>query len=541
MKHILYIFILLAGFSSIQAQLFKEVSTEVGLDYMYPGTDHQEVGAGITILDINNDGWDDIFQSGGIFPSKLWINKKGKFVDATVEYGIDTVAHLYVQGVCAADFDNDGYEDLFVSNMAIPPHRGDDSFPMLLKNIEGKRFEPVFAVDFFFKGHYPASYWGDINGDGFVDLYLIDYVEEMDHTFYADLIPSGYKPYCLHNKVYLNEGGAGFKEVSRELNLNDVGCGLAGAFTDFDNDNDVDFILMNDFGSWNHLGNKIYRNDYPDFHFTDITDSVGFKTEFYGMGVGPGDINNDGILDYYLTNIGENRLIENHIDTMYNVARQKGVDFTSMTDTTTGTSWSGIFFDIENDGDVDLFVTKGYLESLEPVEILDENRMFINDGIGNFTDVTKKSGANDSLVHRGAAYVDYDHDGDLDIVCGVIKMRRSEFAKTDQKIKLFENQANKDNNWIGFKLIGKDGVNHSAVGCSVTFVNGDTGKQIREVDGGTAHSSQSTKTLYFGLGEEKFAKEIEIQWIGKGTTEIKKLKGGHVYSIDPSGEIKVIY
>ena len=524
----------------LYGQRFEEVSTSVGIDYNYSGNDNQEVGAGVTIIDVNNDGWDDIFQSGGVFPSKLWLNKKGKFTDETESYRLGFLDSLFVQGAASADFDNDGFEDLFIANMGIPAHRGDNAPPVLLKNINGHHFEPVFQDVFNDISNYSGCAWGDVNNDGFVDLYLLGYVEDMENGFDSIGKVVTYVPNCISNKLYLNQGGENFKEVSAEYGVNDFGCGLAACFTDYDNDNDIDLILLNDFGQFNHLGNRLYRNEFPLDSFTDMSTALGFYSEFYGMGVGPGDYDNDGDLDYYLTNIGQNYLFQNDRTHMIQKSLALGVDLSFVRDSLTGTSWSGLFFDVENDGDLDLFVSKGYLNSLVDVVILDENKFFTNLGNGNFQEKSKSVGLNDSLIHRGSAFIDFDHDGDLDIVSSVIKSSRSEFANTNQKIKLYENLSISNNNWIGIKLVGSENVNRSCVGCSITITL-KNGKQIKEVDGGSGHSSQSSKILYFGLGEQKQIENTEIQWLGSETTIVPILKAGKTYRIARSARVKNIY
>lgn len=539
MKYFITTIVLLSCFFA-SGQLFIERATELGIDYEFDGTDYQEIGAGITIIDVNNDGWDDVFQSGGIFPSKIWLNQKGKFIDATKTYLPDSISQMFIQGAASADFNNDGYEDLFLCNLGEAYNMGDHQKPVLLINRQGKFYEPVFQATFNEMGNYSGCAWGDYNNDGFIDLFVLNYVNKMNKTKEYKGGPISYEPQCLENKFYINLAGKGFREIGKELKLNDSGCGLAASFTDYDNDGDMDLMMLNDFGSYNHIGNRIYRNDYPINEFSDVSHQLGFYNEFYGMGIGTGDVNNDGLLDYYLTNIGKNYFYQNTQGKFIERAKELGIDNPYARDTTKGTSWSGIFIDVENDGDLDLYVSKGYLESVEKVSKLDENKLFINELNSSFEDVSKSSGLNDSLAHRGSASFDFDHDGDLDIVSGVIKMRRGDFAGLDQKISLFENLNRSKNKWIGIKLIGTSTVNKQAIGSSVSFPFND-GIQIREVDGGSAHSSQSSKILYFGLRKMKFVRNIEIQWVGGKVTKIEKLKSGKCYSIDMNGAISIIY
>lgn len=536
---LIYFFLFFAT-TNFLAQKFKEVSISKGITYNYPGNDYQEVGAGVTVLDVNNDGWDDIFQSGGVFPSKLWLNKNGTFIDATELYGLNKFKSYFIQSVIAGDYDNDGYEDLFICNMGELMKMGDGNPPLLLKNINGNYFETVHQSAFNQLGSFPGATWGDYNNDGFIDLYVLNYVHLMSNGFDSIMNRTTYIPKCNENLFFINHEGKYFEEIAKYLNVNDNGCGLVATFTDFDNDNDMDLILLNDFGQWNHLGNKFYKNNYPQLNFSDISDTLNFYKEFYGMGVGIGDYNNDGNLDYYLTNIGQNYFFENKLNTLNEKAKELKIDLSFEKDSLKGTSWSGIFLDIENDGDLDLYVAKGFLNSLEKVIVKDENKLFVNNGKFGFKNVSKQSGINDSLAHRGAATLDFDHDGDLDIVSSVIKMQRGEFSNLNQKIKLFENRSQRKNNWIGIKLVGKDSVNKSCLGCSVSFSN-DHSSQIREVDGGSGHGSQSSRIIYFGLKKRKYISNILIQWLGGKTSTIKKLKSNHVYQINQKGEVSILY
>lgn len=548
--------------------LFTEISNEIGLNYQYPGNDHQDVGAGVIVLDVNNDGWEDIFQAAGIFKSKLWINDKGIFKDKTKEYNLDILDSIFVFGGTSGDFDNDGFTDLFIANLGIKVQRGDGKRPVLLKNIEGKYFEKMEIAVFPENGNFHGCSWGDINNDGFIDLYLPNYTKNMmvKHERIGRKVYSSYHPNCMDNYLFVNKNGILFEDMTQFYEVNNIGCGLSGCFTDFDNDNDMDLMLLNDFGVWTNKGNRLFKNNIEENKFEDISHQIGFYKEIYGMGIGPGDVNNDGVLDYYLTNVGPNRLMQNQIDTMINIApklrvqdgyiNKDSVDTINKIDSfdairdlspeqgysnnyNISTSWSGLFLDINNDEWQDLYVTKGYLEMFLKVLILDENNVYINRK-STFEDLTNISGANDPTSQRGAATFDFDHDGDLDIVTGTIKMTRGEFGKTDQKVKVFRNNNQSGNNWIRIKLVGGDGVNHDCLGCSVTLSSDGENKSIREVDGGSGHSSQSSKILHFGMGKSKYARDIEIQWLGGETQKIDKLKTNKVYRIEYNQGITIL-
>lgn len=524
--------------SMVSSQVFTEVSDEVGLDYIYPGNDFQMVGGGVMVIDVNNDGWEDFYQSGGVFDSKLWINDHGKFIDGTAEYGLDLLSGYFIQGAVSADYDNDGFQDFVVVNYGAGMSRGDKNSPVLLHNIEGKSFEVIKMDSFLEPGNFSSACWGDINNDGFVDLYLTNYVATMGELLDSKDVVIGYSTTCYDNKLLLNLEGKSFRECSFEYGLNDGGCGLAASFTDVDGDGDQDLLLLNDFGEWTEEGNKYFRNEFPAKQFSDLSLESGFARKMYGMGIGQGDYDEDGDIDYYVTNIGRNCLFQNSNGVFNEVASDLNLDITFVYDSVRGTSWSGLFFDLEFDGDLDLFVSKGNVATLVPKAALsDPNKLFINND-GVYSDATKGSGVGDILSHRGSVIFDYDHDGDLDVISSVVKLPWSVFSKKEQKLKLYRNDS-EAKNWIGIKLIGENGINRDGFGCKVLFEHGST-KMMREVDAGSGQASQSSRIIYYGLDDSKKLTKATVYWTDGTITNIKNLKQGFVYELRPNGNLKRI-
>ncbi len=522
-------------FSSF-SQLFEEVSAEIGLDYVYPGNGFQMAGAGLMVIDVNNDGWEDFFQSGGVFDSKLWINNHGVFEDATEEYALDGLSGYFIQGAISLDFNNDGFQDFFIVNSGTGMAMGDKYSPVLLENIEGKSFKIIKMDQIIAPGNFSSAAVGDFNNDGFTDIYLTNYVATMGVLLDSTGVEIGYKTSCFENKLLLNKNGQAFIESAKEFGINDGGCGLSATFTDVDNDGDLDLLLLNDFGEWTGEGNKFFRNEYPKNHFSDLSDSTGFNHKMYGMGIGTYDYNLDGRLEYYITNIGENYLFNYNGSTFEDNAKNLKIDATYSYGKTKGTSWSGLFFDVEFDGDLYLFVSKGNVLTIVPkTAISDANLFFLNEG-GEFKNVSNSSGVNDILSHHGAIIFDYDHDGDLDIISSVVKLPWGPFANKEQKLKVYKNNT-PTKNWIGIKLIGESGINKDCFGCKVLFQQ-DTIQMISQVDGSSGHASQSTRILYFGLNNAKKIDKITVLWTDGTTSIFSNLKNGFIYEVKSSGEIK---
>ena len=535
--YLVLLFCTFANFSA-NAQYFKEVSDKVGLDYIYPGNDFQMAGGGLMVIDVNNDGWEDFFQAGGVFDSKLWLNNKGVFRDATEEYGLDALMGYFIQGAFCADFNNDGFQDFFIVNYGIGMSRGDKKVPVMLKNIEGKKFQVVELDGVIGPGNFSSATVGDADNDGFVDIYLTNYVESMAGVSDSNGVEIGYDPTCYENKLLINSGGDGFEEQSFTYGVDDGGCGLAASFTDVDQDGDVDLLLLNDFGEWTGAGNRFFRNEYPEQKFTDQSAQYDFDRKIYGMGIGQGDYDEDGDLDYYITNIGSNLLYQNHDGTFKDVATDLNIDNTYVYDSVLGTSWSGLFFDLEFDGDLDLYISKGNVATLVPRAALsDANKLFVNQE-SQFLDVTSESGVGDILSHRGSIIFDFDHDGDLDIASSIVKLPWSVFANREQKIKLYENITHAKN-WIGIKLVGENEVNRDCFGCQVLFEH-EGRKMLREVDGSSGQSSQSSRIIYYGIADSKSLHSATISWPNGNKTVLRGLRKNRIYVITSNGKIKKI-
>jgi len=534
------VLIVIFTYGSLNAQLFSEVSDSVGMNYRYEGNSYQVMGGGVLVIDVNNDGWEDVFQCSGIFHSKLWLNNKGEFEDVTAKYGLDTILNrFYDQAAISADYDNDGFVDFIVLNHGEAFGRGDGKSPILLHNINGERFERVPLDDLLAPAFYSSGTWGDFNNDGFADLYLTNYLASMGGNFDQSIQDSTrYVPICYPNKLLINQGGKGFKECSEEYGLADDGCSLASLFTDFDSDGDVDLMLLNDFGAWNNKGNRLFRNNYPEDSFTDISDSVGFNQKMYGMSIGPADLNFDGKLDYYLTNIGSNYMLMNAENQFEDRASSLGVQLGSEKDSITGTSWSGLFFDYEFDGDLDLYIAKGHAFALLPkTAVKDPNVFFINND-GKLEDKSDVSGINDLLSHRGAVVFDYDRDGDLDVVSSSLKLPLASFVGLDQKMKVYQNNSNAGKS-VQIKLVGSDGVNKDCFGCQAVFTHhGKT--SIFEVDNGHGHSSQGTRYIYFGLNNDKKLTELMAIFPNGKKFVFRNLSHKRIYSIYSDGTISSI-
>lgn len=495
--------------SFTKAQLFTEVSDIVGLDYNYPGITNMQIGGGVTVFDYNNDGWDDIFQAGGLFPSVLWKNERGKFKAVNEQHDMQLLKGMYINGAVAGDVNNDGWEDLFIYNYSEGQGHGDGKNLVLLINDHGF-FRPAENAGFAELGFYTSATMADVNDDGFLDIYVTNYVKQMslleDSLHYA----IGYIPVGLPNRLYINNGNETFSEMAKQYNVADDGCGLAACFSDIDNDGKAELLLANDFGEWTNKGNKLYKATAMFNLLTDESDYRQFNNKMYGMSIAPGDIDGDGDLDFFISNIGKNILLENNNGVFKNVSDTNGFADAVVKDGLPGTAWSALFFDLDGDGDLDLYLAKGNVENYIPkAVILDPNQLYENIGNGKYKEIKNNTGLDCPLSHRGAALIDFDNDGDMDIVSSPIKIGYGAFSGLSQKIKLYRNNS-LNKNFIKVQLVD-DMTGKSTVGVQV-LLKQESNIQLRVVDGGGAHASQSSKTLQFTRINNHTPINFNVRW-----------------------------
>jgi len=314
------------------------------------------------------------------------------------------------------------------------------------------------------------------------------------------------------NRLYLNNGNATFTDVTHTINPTDSSCNLATTFTDFDNDNDLDLYNANDFGQWEQP-NDLFLNNYPINSFSDISSSSNMDAKIYGMGIAIGDYDQDLDLDYYVTNIGRNILHKNNGNgTFIDTTAAAGVENQwIIQDSLYATGWGTAFFDVDNDSYLDLFVVNGYIQALEPVWLLDPDKLYHNNGDGTFTDISDAAGVSNTQMSRGFAYGDIDNDGDNDML--VIPIKDLYLVDT-VPILLYQNNLSNNNNWLQVKLQGTTS-NRDAIGAHLIIHVG--GKSwLHEVMPSGSHGSQNSLMAHFGLDTASVVDSLEIIWPNGG-------------------------
>jgi Tfp pilus assembly protein PilF len=466
--------------------------------------------AGVAVLDYDNDGWPDIFvANGGSIPSlikpdvtygnRLFRNNRdGSFIDVTGAAGVR--GRDYAMGAAAADYDDDGFVDLFVTGVrsnTLYRNRGDGSF-------EDVTARAGFASD----GRWAvAAGWFDYDKDGRLDLFLVRYVLWDAKTEpYCGLFKPGYRTYChprhyepLPNALYHNEGDGRFRDVSRESGIGEHrGKGMGVAFADYDGDGWPDVFVAND-----TVPNFLFRNR-GDGAFTEEALQAGVAYNPDGgasssMGVDFRDYDNDGREDLFVTVLTNERFLVFRNTGSGQFADTSGSTRIAST-SLPWTGWSAGMFDFNNDGLKDFFSANGNVndnaERFSSRKSRQPNVVFLNRGDGVF-DAQPLAG---EALHRGAAFGDFDRDGRIDAV--VTRLNESPLV--------LYNRTRSTNHWIGFRLVGRRG-NRDAIGARVR-VSTPSGEQWNRVTTSVGYAGSSDPLAHFGLGSESKITAVEIEW-----------------------------
>jgi hypothetical protein len=529
MRRLLLLFVvILAMFAqNPQAIRYTDIAAEAGLkDIIYCGGEDSKnyiietLGTGLAFIDFDNDGFLDLFVVNSSrlegFPkgqeptNHLYRNmRNGTFKDVTREAGL--LQSGWGQGVCAGDFDNDSFIDLFVT------YWGQDT---LYRNTGRGSFEDVTAAAGMASKELR---WGtgcafvDYNRDGKLDLFVANYVQFDQQSTPAPNMPDACTwkdmpvmcgPRGLKgglNRLWRNDSQPGhvkFTEVSQSAKITAPGerYSLSVTTLDYDHDGWPDLYVAVD-----SQASILYHNNH-DGTFTDTGVEAGVAysedgREQAGMGTSAGDYDGDGRLDLAKTNF---------IDDTPNVYRNNGDgSFTEMTgpaglgSVTRFLGWGVAFVDYDNDGWPDLFIVNGHVYPKVKDAGYKQRRLLFRNRTGRrFEDVSRASGDGVSAetAGRGLAVGDYDNDGDLDLA----------IMNMNDRVSLLRNDGGNRNRYLNVRLVGTKS-NRSAIGARVTVTAGGR-TQVGEVRSGSSFMSQSDLRLHFGLDQSQVVERLEIEW-----------------------------
>ena len=502
------------GFAYV-APAFTEVAGSAGVAFAHRrGYDLMPFGGGVAVADFDGDGLLDLYVTNSVGANALYRNTGDlRFVDVAAEAWVEDPASRS-NGACAADYDNDGDTDLYVGNYG--PSK-------LFRNRGDATFDEVTAAAGLTESsrnlRTMGCAWGDYDADGFLDLIFVRHLDDSDPGVFAwgqrDL-----SEFADPLALFRNRGDGTFADVT--VLLGDPvpsrglvrGAGFQPAFVDYDNDGDLDIYVVNDFGD-EITPNVLWRNDGraasgESWVFTDVSAASGTDVAINGMGLALGDYDLDGFTDFYITNIDDAVLLRNNGDGTFSERTLDAGVGRGRIGVPEGYSvgWGTAFFDYDNDGDQDLYLAAGYLDTdpdTNPVQ--QPNALFRNDGDGTFTDLPPwASGANDPGFGRGAAYGDFDGDGCLDLY--VVNI--GEFEGRPGVARLFRNNCASGNNWLMVRAVGTLS-NRDGIGATIT-VSAAGSTQRRTVTAGSSQMSQHMLAAHFGLGAAAHVDTLTVRW-----------------------------
>jgi hypothetical protein len=545
----------------------QEISKAAGINFKHqaPTLDHQldhimpqvaSMGAAVSVVDFNRDGWADLYVTNSGEGSKNALfknNADGSFTDIAAEMGVADLNQTGTgvsMGSVWGDYDNDGYEDLFLYKWGKPE---------LFHNDAGQKFSRVSD-----KAGLPpwvnanTAVWFDYDRDGKLDLFLGGYyAEDVDlwHLRNTKMMPESFEYAKNGGRKYLfhNLGDGSFEEVSQKAGIDTRRWALAVTVADLRGTGNQDLFIANDYGI-----SELFFNDGKQFREVGNQTGVGFAPKS-GMNASVGDIFNQGRYSIYISNISEEGVLiqGNNLwvpregtsgDAIVydNMARAMDVEIG-------GWSFGAQFGDLNNDGRLDLYLVNGYVSADRnqnywydfskiaggnstiisdaahwpamdgrSLSGYQQKKVWLNDGAGKFVDVAQAVGASDVFDGRSVALVDLWNRGVLDVVV----------ANQRGPLLIYKNTVTPENKWIGFELEG-GASNRSAIGAEVRLF-WDGHQQVQQVSGGGGFCSQNQRRLHFGLGNNPHVEKAEIRWPSGKTETIDNPTVGQVYKIKES-------
>jgi len=527
-----------ANFTDITPALninFEYIASHTSRKYLI-----ETMGSGVALFDYDNDGRLDIYvvnaaplsdptpkgtvpeKTGSRYWNRLYHQKfDGTFEDVTEKAGLQGVG--YGMGVAVGDYDNDGFEDLYVT--AYGGNR------LYHNNGNGTFTDVTEQASVAGSGWSTSAAWVDLDGDGLLDLVVLRYLKWDFDDIYCGERREGYRSYCHPDSfrpiaplVYHNDGNGHFTEIAQKAGLAIPGKGLGIAIADYDRDGHIDLFVANDSTPeflYHYKGNGVFEE--VALQSGVAVDSEGHS--YAGMGVDFADYDNDGFPDIVVTDLASQiyALYRNNGDGTFNYeSYPSGIGLMTMKHS----GWGARFLDFDNDGWKDLLITQGHdLDTIQltfPDLRYKEPMLLARNTSKGFVDISSQAGEvfQKAWVGRGLAIGDIDNDGRLDAVV----------TTNDGGLHVLHNDTQNKNHWLTLELVGHRS-NRDAIGAEVKLVTAK-GSQWATVTTAGSYLSSSDKRVHFGLGSETAARSIEIHWPSGIRQILSNVRGDQILKID---------
>lgn len=501
----------------------------------------ETMGSGVAVFDYDNDGRLDIFfangaplsdptapgtipkKTGPAYWDRLYHQKPdGTFEDVTAKAGLEGTG--YDMGVAVGDYDNDGYEDLYVTGYGgnhLYHNNGNGTFTDVTKQSGTGG-----------SGWSTSAAWVDLDNDGLLDLVVLRYLKWDFKDVWCGEHRPGYRAYCHPDVfpavtpiVYHNDGNGHFTEVSAKVGIDKAGKGLGIAIADYDRDGHPDIFVAND-----SMTEFLYHNKgNGTFEENGLMAGVavdGNGRTYAGMGVGFQDYDNDGYPDLFVTDLANQKyaLYQNNGDGTFNYTSYiSGVGAATLMHS----GWGTKFIDYDNDGLKDLIVAQGHDEdniqlSFPQLRYKEPMMLLRNMGGGRFVDVSADSGAvfKQAWAGRGLAVGDLNNDGQEDLVV----------STNDGPAYVILNETPTHNHWLTLLLVGHKS-NRDAIGAVIKLTTAK-GSQWWTVSTAGSYESSSDKRGHFGLGAENIVSTIQINWPSGIVQVLHNVKADQILRVD---------
>jgi enediyne biosynthesis protein E4 len=543
----------------------EEVSRSAGLDFTHqaPTLDRSlahimpvvaSMGAAVSVTDFDRDGWDDLYvtNSGEGSRNRLYRNKQdGTFEDMAERLGLADVNQAGTgvsTGAIWGDYDNDGYEDLFLNKWGRPE---------LFHNDGGKRFSRVTEGAGLPRWvNANSAVWFDYNRDGLLDLFIGGYYREDINLWQLTdtrIMPDSFSYATNGGRKYLfrNRGEGRFEDVTAQVGLDSHRWALAAAAADLRGTGYPDLIVANDYGF-----SEYWAND-GGARFREIgkQNRIGERPRS-GMNVSFSDVFNRGRLAIYVTNISEPSILMQLNDLWVPEDGKPGgrVEYVnwaqSMGAAEGGWSFGTQFGDLNNDGWSDLFLTNGFIsagkesywygyseitgasgniiqdaKNWPPIRDMSlsghqQKRVWLNDQGRRFVDVAQAVGVTETFDGRAVAMADFGNRGVLDVVV----------AHQKGPLLFYRNTVSPENAWIEFELEGTRS-NRSAIGAEVRVFWNEQQQQLQQVSGASGFCAQNQRRLHFGLGKNAKIDKVTVRWPSGREQTLTALETGKLHRI----------
>lgn len=483
---------------------FSDITDRTGITHVCQSG--ELLGAGGAFVDINGDNYIDMVLAGGAQEDQVYINQQDNtFAEETWRLQYDQSDKGVTSGVSIGDVNNDGCKDIFLTTIS-----SSSSNILLVNNCDGtfSDLSTISGIDDANRSVH--SIFIDVNGDGFLDIYVINYIREDRFVSDSTGMATGFDHRCDANMLYINDGAGKFVDMTAAYDASGNGCALAVAAYKLGGSggDSLSIMIANDFGAWLQPNETLLIEDNGGV--TDVAESYGLDAQMFGMGIAFTDVNDDGRLDVFVSNLGENRFfVSGEMGNYSDQIKQYGLGQSN--DIRNHTSWGCDFEDFNGDGYDDLMVARGHIPSAEflNANIQDTSILYIFDPITQAFVRSIESQFHVEGRNRGLFTGDIDNDGDLDLCIATVSINAADEINSSSLYRIYENTFDQGHSFLNLDLINR--LNRVEDFVQI-FVHTDRGvfNKNKSIDG--SFCSYSDDRVLIGLGDAQVIDSVTIIW-----------------------------